>query len=108
MYHVMTTLENKEYDLLLDQVIASSTKSEYRSRGRDPNEAVEYLVKRRDDIAALFATFPMGDQTPGVQMESIGRNTFRLTAPVAMTRELRLHTLDVVIEVGQFRLLMIR
>lgn len=108
MYHVMTTLENKEYDLLLDQVIAESTKSEYRSRGREPNESVDYLIKRRDDIAALFATFPMGDQTPGVQMKSIGRNTFRLTAPVAMTQELRLHSLDVVIEGGQFRLLMIR
>jgi hypothetical protein len=108
MYHVMTTLENKEYELLLDQVIAEGTKSEYRNRGRDPNEAVEYLVKRRDDIAALFATFPMGDQTPGVQMQSIGRNIFRLTAPVAMTQELRLHTFDVVIERGQFRLLMIR
>lgn len=108
MYHVMTTLENKEYELLLEQVIAEATQSEYRSLGRDPNEAVEFLVRRRDDIAALFATFPMGDQTPGVQMKSIGRNAFRLTAPVAMTQELRLHTLDVVIEKGRFRLLMIR
>lgn len=108
MYHIMTTLEAKEYDLLLDQVIAEATKSEYHRRGRDPREAVNFLIKRRDDIGALFATFPMGDQTPGVQMQTVGRNTFRLTAPVAMTNELRLHEMDVIIEQGQFRLLMLR
>ncbi len=108
MYHVMTTLDKKEHDLLFDQVLAESTKAEYRRRGRDAWEAVEFLAKRRGDIAALFGTFPMGDQTPGVALESIGRNMFRLSAPVAMARELRLHSLDVVIEDGQFRLLMIR
>ncbi|MBL8745404.1 MAG: hypothetical protein JNK58_03505 [Phycisphaerae bacterium] len=108
MYHVMTTLDKKEYDLLLDQVIAEETKAEYRRQGRDPREAINFLVQRRADIAALFATFPMGDQTPGVNLKTIGRNQFRLTAPVAMTQELKLHTLDVAIENGNFRLLMIR
>lgn len=108
MYHLMTTLDAKEHDLLLDQVIADQTKAEYRRRGRDPREAVDFLAKRRSDIAALFATFPMGDQTPGVRMDSIGRNAFRLSAPVAMAQELRLHSFDVVIERGNFRLMMIR
>lgn len=108
MFHLMTTLQAKEYDLLLDQVIADATKTEYRRRGLDPRDAIDFLSRRKDDIAALFATFPMGDQTPGVRMESIGRNTFRLSAPVAMAQELRLHSLDVIIERGNFRLLMIR
>lgn len=108
MYQVMTTLQNDEHDLLLEQVIADRTKRAYTTKGRDPGEAIDYLVKHKNDIASLFATFPMGDQTPGVHLESIGRNAFRLSAPVAMAQELRLHSFDVVIERGQFRLLMIR
>lgn len=108
MYHVMTTLEKKEYGLLFDQVLAEAAKAEYRRRARDPYEAVEFLAKHKEDIAALFATFPMGDQTPGVRLEPIGRNAFRLRAPVAMAQELRFHVFEVVIEEGRFRLLMIR
>lgn len=108
MYHVMSTLQREEYDLLYEQVIAGRAKLEYTRRGRDPREAVEFLRRRKQDVAALFASFPMGDQTPGVHLESIGRNAFRLRAPVAMREELRLHVFDVVIEGGQFRLLLIR
>lgn len=108
MYHVMTTLANEEDDLLFDQVIAEEAKQEYRKRARDPREAVEFLKKRRKDVAELFAAFPMGDQTPGVHLTTIGRNAFRLRAPAALAPDLRLHSMDVVIERGQFRLLGIR
>jgi hypothetical protein len=108
MYQVMTTLQHQEHDLLLEQVIAERAKREYLRRGRDPGEAVDFLVKHKEDVAALFATFPMADQTPGVHLETVGRNAFRLRAPVAMAGELRLHSFDVVIEEGRFRLLMIR
>lgn len=108
MFHLMTTLRNKEHDLLLDQVISERTKQEYRRRGRDEREAVEFLAANEKDVAALLWAFPMGERTPGVIMENVGRNAFRLRAPVVMRGELRFTTLDVVIEHGQFRLLMIR
>lgn len=108
MYHLMTTLQNKEYDLLLDQVLAEKTKTEYRKLARDPAEAVDWLAKRQAPIADLFSVFPMGDQTPGVLLETIGPNMFRLKAPKSQHGELSLTTIDFIIERGRFRLLMIR
>ncbi len=107
MYHLSTTLRNKEYDLLLEQVLSDRLKTEYRKRMRDPQEAVDYLIRHEQDIAALIASLPMGENTPGVLMEPAGPNAFRLRAPESMRPELRLTCFDVVIEKGQFRLLLI-
>lgn len=108
MYHLMATLRYEEFELLHDQVLSDQTKTEYRKRGLDPMDAVVWLARRQEQIADLFATFPMGDQTPGVLLENIGRNAFRIRAPVSQRPELKLTTFDTVIEKGSFRLLMIR
>lgn len=108
MYHLTQTLRNKEYDLLLDQVISDATKIEYRKRAADPMDAVRYLVAREKDIQALFAAMPLGDQTPGVLFENIGPNQFRLSPPAAISQELKFRHFDVIVERREFRLLMIR
>lgn len=108
MYHLTFTLERKEYDLLIEQVLSERTKAEYRKRALDPMAAAKWLARRQEDIARLFATIPQGEQTPGVLMETIGPNMFRLRAPTLMRSELRYDTIDVIIERGEFRLLMIR
>ena len=108
MFHLSQTLRNQEYDLLLDQVLSDATKIEYRKRGMDPMEAVKYLASRQDDIMALFAAMPLGDQTPGVNFETIGPNRFRLSPPAAITHDLRFTHFEVIIERREFRLLMIR
>ncbi len=107
MYHVSQTLRNKEYDLLLEQVLSERLKTEYRKRMREPREAVDFLVGHEREIMALIAALPMGENTPGVLMEDIGPNAFRLRAPESMRPDLRLTCFDVVIEKGVFRLLMI-
>lgn len=108
MYHLTTTLRNREYDLLLEQVLSEKTRSEYNKRATDPMEAVMYLAKRQEDIQALFAAMPLGDQTPGVLIENIGPNQFRLSPPTAISQDLRFTKFDVIIEQREFRLLMIR
>lgn len=108
MHHLMVTLQNEEYDLLYDQVIAEAAKTEYRRVAQDPYESVQFLRKNRDHIGALFATFPLADRTPGVNMKPVGRNTFRMTAPKMMWPDLRLRSFDVIIEDGRFRLMSIR
>ncbi len=108
MYHLTQTLRNKEYDLLLDQVISDATKSEYRKRAADPMDAVRYLTSNEREIQSLFAAMPLGDQTPGVLFETIGPNQFRLAPPAAISHELKFKHFDVIIERREFRLLMIR
>jgi hypothetical protein len=110
MYHLTQTLASGELELLYDQVLSEASKVEYRKRARDPREAVAWLAKRQEDIGALFAAMPLAEQTPGVSMTNIGRNRFRLSVEpdVAQGMSLRLTAMDVIIEEGHFRLLMIR
>ncbi len=108
MYHLSRTLRNKEYDLLLDQVLSDATKIEYRKRAMDPMEAVRFLASHEKDIQALFAAMPLGDQTPGVAFDTIGPNRFRISPPPSIAQELKLRRFEVIIEDRRFRLLMIR
>ena len=108
MFHLTQTLRNEEYDLLLEQVLSERTKQLYRSEGRDPREAVGYLKSHEQDIADLFASLPLGEQTPGLLMQDLGDNAFRLQAPSSLVGGMRFDRFDVVIEHGSFRLLMIR
>ena len=105
MYHLTQTLRNGELDLLVDQVLSERTKSAYASQGRDPMDAARYLKENEEHITDLFAAIPLGEQTPGVFMESLGDNAFRLSAPPALVPDLKYRYFDVVIERGSFRLL---
>lgn len=81
LLHLRTTLANEEYDLLLGQIVAEQTKSEYRKRGKDPAEAVEFFRRHRDDILRLVQEFPLGELTPDRMAQPIGPSTFRLEVP---------------------------
>lgn len=108
MFHLTQTLRNDEFELLRDQVLSERTRRNYAERGRDPMEAVAFLNRNEQAVADLFGALPLGEQTPGVLLENIGPNAFRLRAPPAMAPDLRFTQFDVIIERGTFRLLMIR
>lgn len=108
MYHLSQTLENREYDLLLQQVLSERTKRAYATEGRSPMEAVQWLASRKKQLDSLFSAMPMGDQTPGMLLQSLGDNAFRLSVSRASFPDLKLHDFDVVIEQGKFRLLRVQ
>lgn len=108
LHHLMTTLNANERDLLFDQVLSTRTKEEYALAGRDPREAVDDLFRHAGEIADLYATMPMGERTPGVYQEVIGRNTFRLRSAQAGAIRLRLTMFEVILERGGFRLYAVR
>ncbi len=107
MFHLARTLANDERPLLLDQVMSDALKRSYASRDLDPAQGADYLFKHRQDIARLLAAIPLGEQTPGVYLEPIGRNAFRLRAPAQLAPDLRFTSIDFIIERGQFRLLLV-
>ena len=108
IYHLTRTLNKGEYDLLHEELISEATKREYREKGRDPREAVQFIIEHEEPIRELLDTMPMGEQTPGLLLESIGPNRFRLSAPPAVARELRFDHADFIVEEGMFRLLVIK
>lgn len=85
MTHLETCLDNGDDQLLMDQVISEKTKEEFRARGQDPAEILDFLRKNRKDIARFFARMPMGEYTPTVILEQPGDKTWvvRLTGAPA-------------------------
>lgn len=107
IHHLRETLVAEETELLLEQVLSERTKQNYRARGRDPMEAVEFLARNRSHVLEFLAQLPMGERTPDVLQEPIGRNMFRYRVGSAVMLGLKFDTLDVIIEERSFRLLLI-
>ncbi len=105
--HLAATLQAKEDDLLLNQVLSERLKNNYRERGIDPMEAVKYLRKNEKDIYKLLVAIPMGDQTPGAITKTVGRNVFEVEAPGGVMLEQKFTRMQVVLESGGFKLLMV-
>lgn len=104
MVHIWTTIENDEESLFVEQVLSDRTAGEFVERGYDPAEAYRELVKRKRDVAKLFAQMPQGEMTPGVLMEKVGEKTYRLGVSGPGTEELRWRFMDMVMEGGNWRL----
>ena len=104
MTHITTTIQNNEKDLFVEQVLCELTKEEFYERGLDPGLAFEELIRRQKSIFRLFYFMPMGDYTPGLIMENVGRNTFRLQVSRARNPDLYWIGIDTVFENGNYRL----
>jgi len=100
--HILETIANEEEDLFTDQLLSTITKREFTDRGFDPVEAHREMTLRKDDIRALFRGMPAGEFTPGVLMQNVGRNTFRLA--IKGDPALYWSFIDVVLERGQYKL----
>jgi hypothetical protein len=83
-------------------MLSTVTKQEFHDRGFDPVEAHREMVRRQKDIRALFQAMPAGEFTPGVLMQNVGRNTFRLA--IKGDPHLRWSFIDVVLEQGNYKL----
>ncbi|MEM1167255.1 MAG: hypothetical protein AAGI30_13305 [Planctomycetota bacterium] len=101
--HLHTTITNQEYDLLYDQVISEYVKSQYRSRGEDPQEAVDAIIDAREEVLALLQTVPSGEHSPSVRLSSRdGR--LRLHSSLARLERWRFSTLEFIVEPQGMRL----
>lgn len=103
------TLRDNEVQLFEEQVLSERTKRAYFAERKTPKDAVDWVFKNRKDVEALIAAMPAGEQTPGVFIKPLGNNAFRLTQGAGSEMlETKFRVLDVVIEQGRFRLLMIQ
>lgn len=106
--HLFETLRDQEYELLETQVLSQRTRQSYLAAGKKPQDAVQWLVRNQVDVEKLISVMPAGEQTPGVMMTSLGNNAFRLSLDSSEILQLRYRTMDLVVEQGKFRLLMVR
>ncbi|MFG0306063.1 MAG: hypothetical protein ACF8Q5_07595 [Phycisphaerales bacterium JB040] len=104
MAHIYTTLANEERDLFVEQVLSRVTREEFEQRGLDPALAYDELKLRERDVLRFFNTLPFAEHTPGVHLESLGPNVFRMRSPGGRDTGLRYRFIDMVVERGEWKL----
>ncbi|MBZ0172341.1 MAG: hypothetical protein K8E66_08185 [Phycisphaerales bacterium] len=102
MRHILETIMAGDEDAFTEHLLSTETRREFAERGYDPREAFRELSRRRDDLRRLFQAMPAGEFTPGVLMQPVGRNMFRLNAEGDRTMDWTY--MDVVFDRGDYRL----
>ncbi|MBY0113690.1 MAG: hypothetical protein K2Y21_12785 [Phycisphaerales bacterium] len=78
MYHIATTMREDDEKTFTEQVLSEASRDEFFQRGLDPAWAFKELKRRRADVEKVFKDLPQGDLTPGVRIEVVGQNVFRI------------------------------
>ncbi len=115
MTHIETQLDEAiaegdwgpAHERLLNQVISEETNRHFRDEGRQPKEAIEFLIDHRRDIALMFSRMPFGEQSPTIIMQPDGPRRYIVRLTGAATKGLAYTELWVVQEKGNWRLLWI-
>jgi hypothetical protein len=105
MQHVERCLDDDEDELLLEQMVAESTKNYYRAQGKDPIEFVQDLRRQRKEIAKLFARMPQGESSPTVILKQLPDRVWRIDLVGGYAKDMKLTRLWVQMERGQWRLM---
>ncbi len=108
LWHLYQTLQRGEWDLLYQQVVSDRLKRNYVEHFREAEESLRFLRENRQEIIILLENLPNAELTPGADFRTIDPGAFRITASPESTREARFKSIDVIIEDGVFRLLLIR
>ncbi|MDX2018127.1 MAG: hypothetical protein SFY95_10885 [Planctomycetota bacterium] len=104
MFHVASTLQKNERDLLVGQLLSRTTIAEFVERGLDPALAFDLLKSMEPDIRELFSKLPGGELTPGSIMQPLPGRAVRLRLPIEVAGRDRLIGFDVIPERAQWKL----
>lgn len=105
MSQIQRTIAENEKEQFTEQVLCEATRAEYHQRGLDPIQAFDQVKKHHKEIAKLFSRMPLGEHSPNVVMEPIGRNMFRVRVTGQSKKGLERWTgFDMVFEKGNWRL----
>lgn len=104
MSHITHAIQHGEQDLFVEQLLSRATLEEFKQRGVEPALGFQEIVRRQRDVFRLFNAMPFGEGTPGLSLERIGPNLFRLALPNSAHGDLKWVGIDAVFEDGNFKL----
>ena len=104
MVHIYNSLDKRDKTFFTSQVLSDITRSEYGARGKNPGEAYDYLLTQLDEIQALFAAMPSGEQTPGAVVQTVGPGVTRVTMSGLGAKNLKWIGFDMAFERGNYKL----
>ncbi|MGQ0627457.1 MAG: hypothetical protein ACT4PL_05070 [Phycisphaerales bacterium] len=104
MINLALCLQAGEDELLYEQVVSEETKRHFRTQEGDPRAATLAFVKDNyGDLMALFQRMPAAERSPGVTMSKQGPGKLKLELAGPPAEGLKLTTLWVVMERGNWR-----
>lgn len=104
MVHIYNALSQNDKATFVDQILSTVTKEECAQRGVDPGACFDELVRRKDDVVALFNAMPGGEFTPGVYVENLGPKAERIQVQGLAAKDLTWTGMDMVMEKGNWKL----
>lgn len=79
--HIAWCLENDEAELFGDWLLSEQTKQEFIGEGYEPADAYWLLKQTEAGVRELLERMPQGEYTPGLFLEPVGDQVFRLRVP---------------------------
>lgn len=104
MVHIYNALKDNDKETFVSQVLCKETREECAARGVEPGECFDELVRRRDDITALFNAMPSGEYTPGIVTVPLGGRAERVMLQGLAAQNLAWTGFDMVQEKGNWKL----
>ncbi|MFK7884290.1 MAG: hypothetical protein AB8F26_08945 [Phycisphaerales bacterium] len=104
MSHIVHAIQHDEELLFVEQILSTATLEEFRLRRVEPALGFREMVRRQRDVFKLFNAMPFGEGTPGLRLELIGPNQFRLALPKSAYGDLNWVGIDAVFEDQNFKL----
>lgn len=106
--HLFETTIDGDWELMYSQLIAEEAKDNYRQANRDPEEIIRFLREHRVDFVTLLRHLNYGEHSPGVRLIPLPGNLYRLDVPTAREKMQRFSTMEMVLEDGRMKLLLVR
>jgi hypothetical protein len=106
--HLFETTIDGDWELMFDQLIANEAKDNYSQANRDPQDIIKFLREHRVDFVTLLRHLNFGEHSPGVEFIALPGNLYRLEVPLAREARQRFSTMEMVLEDGRMKLLLIR
>lgn len=104
MIHIYNTIKDEDKETFVREVLSTKTRQECYDRGVDPGELFDELIRRREDLMALFNIMPAGEKTPGALLQPLGGKEYRVMVQGLATRNLTWTGMDMVMEKGNWKL----
>jgi hypothetical protein len=104
MVHIYNCVLENDKETFVAQVLSGETKAECAQRNVDPGACFDEVVRRKDDMVALFNAMPGGEFTPGVYVRNLGPKAERVQVEGLAAKDLSWTGFDMVMEKGNWKL----
>ena len=104
MVHIYNAITANDKETFVDQILSTASKQDCADRGVDPGECFDELVRRKEDVFALFNAMPGGEGTPGVYVQNLAPKVERIKVEGLAAQGLAWTGMDMVMEKGNWKL----